>query len=589
MAQTAQTVEAQETARTARLLAVAQGREPADLVVRGARLVNVLAGEIHRADLVVADGLVAAVDVQGEPGPARREARREVDAAGRWLCPGLVEGHIHVESTLLTPARFARAVAERGTAAVVCDPHEIANVLGEAGVRWMLDATRGLPVAFFVMIPSCVPATHLETSGATLDAAAVARLLAAAPGRVPGLGEMMNFPGVLAGDGQVMAKLAAARGRKVDGHAPGLEGAALSAYVAAGPDSDHESTTVREARAKLRRGMHLMLREGSAERNLLDLLPVVNEFNAQNCSLVTDDRHPDELVRLGHLDHAVRLAMGAGVPPVRAVQMASINTARHFGLTGRGALAPGWRADFVLLDDLQSFAISECWLGGRPVAELDFASPVPPPGNGMRLGRPVEPGLFAIPAAGRRARVIGVVPGQIVTEALEEDVPLRDGLAVADPGRDLAKLAVVERHAATGNVGLGLVRGLGLARGAVASSVAHDSHNIVAAGMDDADLALAVRAVADAGGGLAAALDGRVLALLPLPVAGLMADRPAPEVAAALDALNGAARGLLRPGHGADSFMTLSFLALPVIPALKLTDRGLVDVARFGHVPLFVE
>jgi len=585
----AQTTRTQDDTRTARLLAVAQGREPADLVLRGAQLVNVLAGEIHRADVAVVDGLVAAVDMPGEPGPARREARREVDAAGRWLCPGLVEGHIHVESTLLTPARFARVAAAHGTAAVVCDPHEIANVLGEAGVRWMLDATRGLPVAFFVMVPSCVPATHLETSGAALDADAVARLLAAEPERVPGLGEMMNFPGVLAGDAQVLAKLAAARGRMVDGHAPGLSGAALSAYVAAGPDSDHESTTPAEALGKLRRGMHLMLREGSAERNLLDLLPVVNEFNAQNCSLVTDDRHPDELLRLGHLDHAVRLAMGAGVAPVRAVQMASINTARRFGLRGRGAVAPGWRADFVLLDDLESFAISGCWLGGRPVEELDFASPVALPGNTMRLGRPLAPELFAIPAAGRRARVIGVVPGQIVTRALELDVPALGGLAQADPGRDLAKLAVVERHAATVNVGLGFVQGLGLARGAVASSVAHDSHNIVAAGMDDADLALAARAVAEAGGGLAAALGGRVLALLPLPVAGLMSDKGATEVVAGLEALRAATRGLLRPGHDADPFMILSFLALPVIPALKLTDRGLVDVDRFAHVPLFVE
>lgn len=585
----APTIRTQDDTRTARLLAVAQGREPADLLIADAQLVNVLSGEIHRADVAVVDGLVAAVDTPEEPGPVRREARREVDAAGRWLCPGLVEGHIHVESTLLTPARFARVAAEHGTAAVVCDPHEVANVLGEAGVRWMLDATRGLPVAFFVMVPSCVPATHLETSGAALDADAVARLLAAEPARVPGLGEMMNFPGVLTGDGQVLAKLAIARGRVVDGHAPGLEGAALSAYVAAGPDSDHESTTAREALGKLRRGMHLMLREGSAEHNLLDLLPVVNEFNAQNCSLVTDDRHPDELLRLGHLDHAVRLAIGAGVAPVRAVQMASINTARRFGLTGHGALAPGWRADFVLLDDLESFTIAQCWLGGRPVAELDFASSVPLPGNTMRLGRPLAPELFAIPAAGRRARVIGVVPGQIVTQALEADVPARGGLAQADPGRDLAKLAVVERHAATGNVGLGFVQGLGLARGAVASSVAHDSHNIVAAGMDDADLALAARAVAEAGGGLAAVLAGRVLALLPLPVAGLMSDRGADEVVAGLETLRAATRGLLHPGHDADPFMTLSFLALPVIPALKLTDRGLVDVERFAHVPLFVE
>lgn len=566
-----------------RLIRIARGLEPADLLVRDVRLVNVLSGEVHPAHLAVADGLVVGFDDV--------PAREVLDAGGRFCCPGLLDGHIHVESTMLTPPRLAETAATHGTAAMVCDPHEIANVLGMAGVEYMLDASEGLPLAFYFTAPSCVPATHLETAGAELTPEDIRRLFARYPERMPGLGEMMNFPGVLMADPGVLAKLAAARGRVIDGHAPLLSGRDLSAYVLAGPRSDHECVNAEEAREKLRKGLRIMLREGSQERNMADLLPAVNEFNSQRTMLVSDDRLPDDLLARGHMDAAVRKAVSLGVPAVRAIQMASINTARHFGLDrgpgglgGHGALAPGFRADFLLLDDLESMRIHSCHLGGRDVRCLDFSPRVAAPGNAVRVKR-LHAELLAIPAGRGRVRVIGVLPGQIVTEHLLMEPRLENGLAVADPERDLAKLAVFERHRATGNVGLGFVTGLGLRRGALACSVAHDSHNLITAGANDADMIAAAREVERMGGGLAVAENGRILARLALPVAGLMSEEPARAVAAALDEVNRALSGL---GLRLQSpFAALSFLALPVIPALKLTDQGLVDVERFAYTSLW--
>jgi len=562
-----------------------RGEQPVDLVVRNARLINVLSGEIHETSLAVAQGMVVGL---GE----EYEADRVLDADGRYLCPGLVEGHIHIESTCLSPVEFCRAVAARGTAAVVCDPHEIANVLGLPGVEYMLAATEGLPVAVYVMMPSCVPATHLETSGASIGPDEVADMLRRHPDRILGLAEMMNFPGVLFKDPGVLAKLRAARGRVIDGHAPLLSGRDLTAYILAGPDSDHETTRPDEALEKLRKGMHLMLREGSHEHNLLELLPVVNEYNAQNVSLVSDDRHPWDLADKGHLDHNVRLAVAAGVSPIRAVQMASINTARRFGLHGRGALAPGYRADFFLVDDLNRFQPRDAHLGGIPLTELDFSASTPAPATGTRLGS-VSAQTFRVPAGPKGAdlAVIGIVPGQIITEKRILPPRLENGAATADPGRDLAKLAVLERHRGTGNVGLGFVTGLGLARGAVASTVAHDSHNCIVAGMNDADMALAASEAVRQGGGFSVALEGRVLATMPLPVAGLMSERPLAEVLQAHEALSRACGKLGRDDLEGmeDAFMILSFLALPVIPSLKLTDKGLVDVDNFGFTDLWIE
>jgi len=556
---------------------LARGRGEADLLLRNVRLVNVLSGEIHPADVAIGGGLFL--------GFGDYPAREVIDCAGRYLVPGLIEGHIHIESSQILPSEFARLVAAHGTAAVVADPHEIANVMGVAGVEFMLAASAGLPVSFFFMVPSCVPATTMETAGAVIDAAAVAALLKKHPDRLLGLAEVMNFPGVINRDAETMAKLAAARGQKIDGHAPQLTGLDLNSYIMAGPDSDHEATTLAEAREKLRAGMHLMLREGSREHNLDDLLPLINRYNSANCSLVSDDRHVIDLLHKGHLDYSIRKAIAGGLEPLVAIQMASINPARHFGLKRRGAVAPGYRADCILLDELESFAINRVFLAGQPLAEKDFAAPqFPLPGNTVSVAKLSE-ASFAIPAAGAKLKVIGIVPGQLVTEKIIVEPKCSQGLAVADPDQDRAKLAVIERHHGSGRIGLGFVQGLGLKKGALAGTVAHDSHNLIVAGMNDADMLLAARVVKEMSGGLAVVADGRILGRLPLPVAGLMSAEKAETTAAALKFLQDQAALL---GAVNDPFMTLSFLALPVIPSLKLSDRGLIDVDKFSLTDLWL-
>ncbi|HCR12034.1 MAG TPA: adenine deaminase [Solidesulfovibrio sp.] len=563
-------------------LAVARGDAPADVLVKNARVLNVLSGEIHEADVAVAAGLVV--------GFSGREARQVVDAGGRYLCPGFIDGHIHIESTLLSPPVFAQAVAPHGTCAVISDPHEIANVLGLSGIEYMLACSRDLPVTCYFMMPSCVPATTMATSGARLGAVDVGAMLARYPDRILGLAEVMNYPGVVAGDEDMLRKLRAARGKVIDGHAPGLTGRALDAYVTAGPGSDHECTELEEAREKLRRGLHIMIRQGSTEQNLDTLIPLVTAENAAQFSLVSDDRDPVDLSREGHLNTLVRQAVSRGVPPLRAVAMASINPARYFGLRRRGAVAPGYRADFLLVDDLESFAISEVFLAGRSLNDWEFAdhSCLTPP-RAMRVGGELTEASLAIPAKGARCRVIGLVPGQIVTEERLVDASVRDGLAVADPSRDIAKLAVIERHKATGNLGLGFVSGLKLTRGAVAGTVAHDAHNLIVAGVGDADMLLAARTLMVSGGGFAVVADGKVLAQVRLPVAGLMSDAPLEVVTGQLEALAAAYRQVSTTDAPEHPFMAMSFLSLEVIPTLKLTDQGLFDVTSFSRVGLFVE
>jgi adenine deaminase len=570
--------------RLSRRIALALGETPADLLITGCRLVNVLSGEIHEADVAVADGVVL--------GFGDYQARQVVDAGGRYLCPGFLDGHIHIESTLLSPLEFARAVAPHGTAAVICDPHEIANVMGPAGMEYMLASSRDLPVTFYVMMSSCVPATHMETSGAAVTAEDIRRMLAPDfpfARRMLGLAEVMNYPGVLARDPDMLAKIAAARGRVVDGHAPLLTGRRLNAYILAGPASDHECTRLEEAREKLRKGMHVMIREGSTEQNLADILPLVTPENAWRFSLVSDDRDPVDIKKHGHMNELVRRAMALGVAPVQAVAMATINTARYFRLYDRGAVAPGYRADLVLVDDLESFAVSRVWLGGRDVRDMDLACrEVPVPSSTMHPG-PVDVETFRIPARPGKIRVIGVVPGQIVTRSLVLGPRVENGLAVADPGRDMAKLAVIERHHATGNVGLGFIQGLGLAAGAIAGTVSHDSHNLIVAGVDDADMEFAARTLTKVGGGFCVVRDGRILAVVELPVAGLMSAGCLDELEKALAELGAAYRSVALPADAeAHPFMAMSFMSLAVIPELKLTDKGLVDVESFSLVDLFV-
>jgi adenine deaminase len=569
------------------LLQVARGEQPADLVLRGGTLVNIFTGELYETDVAIAHGRIAGLG-------GGYTAAQEIDLSGRYLCPGFVDGHMHVESTMVTIPQFARAVVPRGTTTVVLDPHEIANVHGTAGIRYILDSRRDVPLSVFVMLSSAVPATAMETAGAELDAAALAPLYA--EDGVLGLAEMMNFPGVAAGDQATLDKIRAAQaaGLVIDGHAPGLSGPRLNAYVAAGVGSDHECTTVEEAREKLRLGMYLMIREASNAHNLAALLPAVTPQNSRRCILVTDDRHPADLLSQGHVDHLIRTAIGLGLDPVLAIQMATLNPAEWFGLTrrGYGAIAPGYRADIVVVDDLQALKISQVFVGGRLVARdgaLVEDLPIAPPPElprSIRVGWEQFPG-FGITAAGEYVRVIETIPGQIVTKEDVSRATVQDGLAIADPGRDLLKLAVVERHGRNGNVGLGFVRGFGMQRGAIASSVAHDSHNVIIVGVDDDDMLAALKAVEALDGGQVVIEGGAILAQLPMPIAGLISDQPVEAVRDMVDLLHAA---FARLGGTLEApFMALSFLALPVIPSLKLADQGLVDVEQFEIVSLWVD
>lgn len=550
-----------------------------DLLITNCRLVDVLAGKVTPASVAVDGGIVVGMD----EGYAAKET---VDLGGRYLAPGLLDAHVHIESSMLTVPGFASAVIPRGTTGVVTDCHEIANVMGLAGVRYMMESAVSSPMDVFVMLPSCVPATPFETSGAALGAGELAEL--AGHPLVLGLGELMNFPGAVSGAPDVLAKLELFEGRPVDGHAPGLTGKDLSAYIAAGPDSDHECAGPVEAAEKLRKGMYIFMREGTSARNLLALLPAVNPENSRRFCLCTDDRHPGDLFARGHIDSMLAMLVEAGVPPVTAVQMATINTARRFGLAGRGAVSIGYRADMVAFDDLEEFRAAIVFKAGARVAA--DGEMLVSPGGGPRVESTFDvsgfgPERLELEAKGDRVRVIGVVPEQVMTDALVRDAVVRDGLAVADPGSDLLKVAVVERHRGTGNVAVSFVKGFGLKAGAIASSVAHDSHNVVAVGSEDGDIATAVRRVVEMGGGHVVSRGGEVREELALPIAGLMSPRPAVEVAAIVERLNSAAADLGCPLE--DPFMTMSFLSLPVIPELKITDRGLFDVGRFDFVGRF--
>lgn len=567
----------------ARRIAVARGDEPADLVLRGGRVLSVFTGELLETDVAMCDEHVAGI---GEG----YEASESVDVAGSILLPGFIDGHMHLESTKLMVDEFARAALPWGTTTVVLDPHEIANVFGLDGVRALLQSAGDIPLDYYVMVSSCVPASPFESSAATVTAAEIARFLDEEP-RAIGVAEMMDFPGVVAGTEDAIAKLEAAGGRHIDGHAPGLTGPALNAYLAAGVRSDHECTTYEEALEKRRLGMWIMIREGSAARNLEALIPLVLEHGSTNCLLCTDDREPDQLLEQGHINDVIRKAVELGCPPAEAVVMGTLNAARYHRLYEHGAIAPGYLADVVAVPDLVSFRPTAVWKRGRLVAEDGRPGDIPhaTAPDWMRdsvHARALSASDFAITANGRM-RVIGVEPGQIVTKALEDDPTRSNGNAVADPARDLAKMAVIERHRDTGRIGLGFVRGFGLAAGALASSHAHDAHNLVVVGIDDADMAVAANRLREIGGGQVAVAGGRVLAEVPCPIGGLLSDRPVERVAAAVHAMERAAREHL--GASLPSpFMAMSFMALSVVPELKLTDRGLIDVDRFEIVPLEV-
>jgi len=573
----------------AQIIKVARSDAPADLALRNGKLINVYTGEIYKTDVIIAGDKIIAL------GPGY-QTNEELDLGGRYVAPGFIDAHVHIESSMVTPSQFARAVVPKGTTSVISDPHEIANVCGLGGIHYMLDASVGLPLTVYVNAPSCVPATHMSTAGADLDAAQLATLLDHP--RVLGLAEMMNFPGLILGDPAVLAKMQAFEGRIVDGHSPGINGPWLNAYVAAGVNSDHECSTVKEATERLRLGMYVLIREATGARNLLDLLPAITPENSRRCCLCTDDYHASDILDHGHMDHLLRMAIEQGLDPITAIRMVTLNTAERFRLYDRGAIAPGKRADMVIFSDLQDIQADIVFSGGRMVAQDgNLVSDWPPPLVDDTHVRDtihvnwdaVDERTFHIPMAGHKARVIGIIKNQLITQHLIKEIA-RDAAgqrAVADLERDILKMAVIERHRGTGNVGRGLIHGMGLQAGALASSVAHDHHNIVVVGVDDESMLAAAREVGKMGGGFVAANGDRVLARLPLPIAGLMSDQPIETVRDAQDTLliNSAALG----AEPHNPFMMMSFMALEVIPALKLTDQGLVDVEQFKPVELFVE
>jgi adenine deaminase len=557
----------------ARRLAVARGDEPADLVVRGGRVFSVFTREWLETDVAIVDGHIA--------GLGEYEGGQELDASGRYVVPGFVDAHMHLETTKLLVDEFARLVLPLGTTTVVVDPHEIANVLGTDGVHWLLDVCGGLPLDVFFMASSSVPASRFESPRRPFSLGDLEGLLRRR--RVIGLAEMMNFPGVVSGDEHELAKLALPGARHVDGHAPGVVGKTLNAYAAAGIYSDHEAFTIEEGRERLRAGMWLLIREASAARNLQALIPLAREYGPARIAFCTDDREPEHIADDGHINTMVRDAVAAGIPAENALAMATLNPATWHGLDRFGAIAPGYQADLLLLPDLVSFVPETVLKRGRPVGEIERVDVPEWVKHTVRI-RHVAARDFTIPWDGGEARVIGVIPDQILTEGLVEEPAVVDGHAVADPERDLAKIAVVERHLGTGRHAVGLVRGFGLRSGALASTFSHDAHNIVVVGMDDQDMARAIARLAEIGGGVVVVEDRGVRAELPLPIAGIISDAPLDTV---VEASRGCIEAAAKLGCTLPSpFQTMAFLALSVIPSLKITDQGLVDVDRFELVPL---
>jgi len=561
------------------LISVARGETPVDLLLKNARIVNTFIGEIEQADVAIHGDRIAGVGDYDK-------AKEIIDLEGKFLAPGLINGHTHIESSMLHPARYAQVVVPRGTLAVVTDLHEIANVCGSEGIKFVTDLARKLPLDMLFMAPSCVPATNLETSGARISSKEVKRILAHP--KIIGLGEMMNFPGVVSGDEEVLKKISASQGRVIDGHAPGLAGKELNAYLSAGILSDHESTTLEEGKEKLRRGMYLMIREGSSEKNLDALLPLVTDNTYKRCFFVVDDLSCSDLLREGDIDSVVRKAISKGLEPVRAIQMATINAAEYFRLYDRGGIGPGYIANLITINDLSKLEIDMVFYQGKVVAKQGKPLFLPPPvtlelRNTVRIKSPTAKSLSLRAKSSNLSEesypVIEIVPGQIVTKKAMEKMKVVDGAVMPDLERDILKLVVVERHKASGKIGVGLVKGFGLKKGALASSVAHDSHNIIAVGVNDLDILKAIEEINKLQGGLVVYADLEILASLPLPIAGLLSPEPLEVVVSQHEKVEEAATSLgnLPPSP----FAILSFLALPVIPELRLTDLGLVDVAEF--------
>lgn len=559
----------------------ALGEKEVDLLIKNGRVINVFTGKIEKKDVAIYNGIIV--------GFGNYRARDIIDVKGEFLCPGLVDGHVHIESSMLTVRQFAQAVLPHGTTTIVIDPHEIANVMGMEGIKFMAESSKQIPLNVFIMLPSCVPATNLETSGAKLNSKDLKRLIK--EDWVAGLAEMMNFPGVLNRDPEVLRKIIMAKDKRIDGHAPGLSGKSLYGYLTAGIKSDHECTNPKEALEKLENGMWIMIREGSTAKNLKALLPIVNQKNSRRFFFVTDDRHPKELVEDGHIDSLIKMSISSGLDPILAIQMATINPSQYFGMNNLGAIAPGYRADIVSLENLRRFKIKKVFKDGILVfkngkvlisnnKELEPTIRI----KSIRI-KPLNEESFTIKSDKALAKVIKIIPNQIVTKKVIKSILLKDGIAYPNLNEDILKIAVVERHRATGNIGIGFVQGFGLKKGAIGSSVSHDSHNIITVGTNDKDMLKAVEIICEMGGGLVAISDQKVLSYLALPIAGLMTDVSLFEVYRKLNSLEKVVKSM--GCKLSDPFMALSFLSLPVIPELKITDKGLVDVNKFKIVPLF--
>lgn len=564
-----------------KIIKTARGFKKADLVIKNAKVVNVLSEEIHEADVAIADGVIAGIgkDYHGE---------KEIDIKGAYLSPSFIDGHVHIESSMLLPREFAKAVVPAGTTTLIIDPHEISNVLGLQGISFMREAIQGLPMDVYMMLPSCVPATPFETSGFDLNSYDLS-LLIDKPW-VLGIAEMMNFPGVLNLDSNVMAKLklAETKGKRIDGHAPCLSDKDLCAYIAAGVASDHECTTPDEAIEKLRKGMYLMIREGSAAKDLRALLPVLKEKNTRKCIFVTDDRHPEDL--LEHINSMVRIAVEAGVPAIKAIQMASLNTAEYFKIPNLGAIAPGYKADFVVLPDLKSFKPDLVFKKGKLVAEngkliADITKNEIPAVRGSVNVKWIKYEDFKIESKSDTVRAIEVIPHQLITRSVESKIKVVDGYAESNLETDTLKICVIERHRAGGNIGKGFVKGFNLKAGAMASTVAHDSHNMIVIGTNDKDMYTAAVELIKSQGGKIVVNNGDILAHLPLPIAGLISDEDFDTVIKKSMQLNSAAKSI--GCEIDDPFMAMGFLSLPVIPELKITDKGVFDTTKFEFIDIF--
>lgn len=564
------------------VIKVARGEMPCDLVLKGGNLINVFSGEIYAADVGIFDGIVVGI--------GKYDGDEEIDVQGKYLSPGFIDGHVHIESSMVEVREFAKAVVPLGTTSVVIDPHEIANVFGLEGIQYMLRSSKFNPLNVFLMLPSCVPSTEFETSGSSLKGFDLYPLLTEK--WVLGIGEVMNYPGVLRQDQDLLDKITMADEKRVDGHAPNLGGRDLCAYVAAGVGSDHEGTSVEEVKEKLRLGMHIMLREGSLTKNLRTLIPVLTPYNLSRCFFVTDDRHPKDILEEGHIDFMVRTAIEMGVNPVAAIRLATVNCAEYFKLDKLGAIAPGYAADVLVMDSIEKPRVEMVFKRGKLAAkdgEL-LGLEVTPPKISLRGSINIKfltVDDFKIAAGGKRVRVIQILPREIKTTEMITEVKIENGCAVSDPDRDIIKVVVVERHHASDNIGRGFVKGLGLKKGAIASSVSHDSHNVVVAGLNDEDMLEAVVEICRMKGGLAIVNDGKAVGGLPLPVAGLMSEEPMGKVRDSMEKLDKMARGM---GVTIDEpFMALSFVTLAVVPDLKLTDLGLFDVNKFKFVDVFVD